>query len=1058
MVEEHLNALPSGHELGGYRIERILGAGGFGVTYLAEEISLGRPVAIKEYLPSGLATRREADLTVRPISESNEADYRWGLERFKQEAATLVNFDHPNIIRVHRYFEENGTAYLVMPWIDGETLDLLLSRAGALEEDAIRKILDPLLDGLARVHEAGFLHRDIKPGNILLRTDGTPVLIDFGAARQALGEHSQALTAVISDGYAPYEQYENGNEQGPSTDLYAVGAVLYRCIGGPRPISSPSRISARVSGLDDPLSPAARVAKRDYSETFLAAIDWALSVTQPERPQTVASFSAALAGTHEGTTKSKGSEATSATINVGRVPDRADPLRRPRSIKAPAAIAAIAAAIALILVAGGVGYWQWDAWKSREAAARALEQRHATARTLVKSARDKIRSAQAHIEAERYLEAREAATAAGADARKAIETAPDLQATEGLIEDVAALSKQVESAIAARVAQLLKDAQQHADRNAFTDAEAAIKRGAALLPEATEIATARRHLAMAKSARANALVADASAAIKKRELDRAEDLLAEAAKLAPGSSAVQDARTSLKEAKARFAEAERRRLATDPDEVLECDRLAGDPWDERRNKRVSVNSLPQHIRRGVAPPTDWRGMVVTACRTAIERYPSAPRFKYQLASAWFSDTSKRQQAISLLRDIAGQSYPAANARLGWLLWSNNPKTFPRAISRLEEAEPRYPAASFFLGVVYERDPEKRDLSKALGYFKKAYEQKVPGAAITVGQFYRDGKGVKKDYSQAAHWFRRAASLDDPDGAKSLATLHFERLGYDQELETKLGDVSLGTKGEIIVKDASLGRKKKNGNQANVIRVERIAIRRFDWSHWPPHALDIDFDGVSIKFRDGKDTKVKSFRSDLDTMGIKDLRLGHRVSYIYDQKAKALDITIWELRGDQFGSVRLAGRIVSIEEPALLLIAPASVDFSKLSSGALARLSLTLDNRGGLKRFIALYAKQNGQEPKALKRHMRDQLRAARKNWPGPFGRSVTDAAIKFLDQGGQLSLSATPAYPVPFLRFTELSSVFSDLSPQKLDSLGREFNIRVEVRPPKAPLDPVSRQ
>ena len=290
MDQEHRNALPVGHDLEGYRIEGILGVGGFGVTYLATEQALGRKVALKEYLPAGLAMRSNDDMSVRPISHGDIKDYYWGLERFRQEAETLVNFHHPNIVAVHRFFECNGTAYLVMQFVEGQSLDQILTRQRVLPEPELMRFVLPILDGLEEVHRVGFLHRDVKPANIYLRTDGTPILLDFSAARQALTRTSVTLTAIVSDGYAPYEQYGSGGQLGPWTDIYGLGAVLYRCISGQRPTQAPDRLSAIVNGQRDPLPPASVVGHGRYNPALLNAIDQSMRVFEKDRPQTVAAL------------------------------------------------------------------------------------------------------------------------------------------------------------------------------------------------------------------------------------------------------------------------------------------------------------------------------------------------------------------------------------------------------------------------------------------------------------------------------------------------------------------------------------------------------------------------------------------------------------------------------------------------------------------------------------------------------------------------------------------------------------------------------------------------
>jgi serine/threonine protein kinase len=291
-----IHALPLGHEFDGYRILRILGAGGFGITYLAEEMSIGRRVAIKEYLPQSVAGRELNSLNVRPISTSVQQQFAAGLQRFRQEAQTLINFEHPNIVAVHRYVEANGTAYLVMQYVEGKPLDALLAGGKTLEESEIEEVIFPILEGLEQVHAARILHRDIKPSNIFIRMDGRPVLLDFGAARQAFGSQSKSVTAIVTEGYAPFEQYEGRGDQGPWTDIYGVGAVLYRCIAGDRPPPAPERISSRLDNAPDPMRPAREAGAGRYGPRLLAAIDRALGMTRQERPQNIAEFRRLLQG------------------------------------------------------------------------------------------------------------------------------------------------------------------------------------------------------------------------------------------------------------------------------------------------------------------------------------------------------------------------------------------------------------------------------------------------------------------------------------------------------------------------------------------------------------------------------------------------------------------------------------------------------------------------------------------------------------------------------------------------------------------------------------------
>ena len=287
-AQQPLNALPQGHRLQEYELVRVLGFGGFGMTYLGFDHHLDKAVAIKEYLPSDIATRTAAG-SVAPQASDFRGDFQWGLKRFVDEGRTLARFDHRHIIKVHRFFEAHDTAYIVMEYAEGETLSAFLERKGTLTEAELQAILYPLLDGLEVVHGADFLHRDIKPGNIVLRdADHSPVLLDFGAARQAIGEKSRSITVILTPGYAPFEQYSSRGHQGPWTDIYALGAVCYRALTGQVPDDATDRVR------NDPLIPVSQQCTGQASQAFLSAIDKALSVDEGDRPQSVGTWREAL--------------------------------------------------------------------------------------------------------------------------------------------------------------------------------------------------------------------------------------------------------------------------------------------------------------------------------------------------------------------------------------------------------------------------------------------------------------------------------------------------------------------------------------------------------------------------------------------------------------------------------------------------------------------------------------------------------------------------------------------------------------------------------------------
>ena len=284
------NAFPQGYRLQEYELVRVLGMGGFGMTYLAFDHNLNKGFAIKEYLPSDLATRR-TDHSVVPQADHYREDFDWGLARFVKEAQTLARFDHPHIVKVHRYFEAHGTAYIVMEYAEGETLEKFLGRKGTLEEAELKELLYPILDGLEEVHGEKILHRDIKPLNIVIRDeDGSPVLLDFGAARQAIGAKTRPISVIVTPGYAPIEQYSELGHQGPWTDIYGLGAVCYWALTGEVPDDAMERMQ------NDPLRPVSRRCAGRASASFLSAIDEALSVYAEDRPQTVAAWRKMLEG------------------------------------------------------------------------------------------------------------------------------------------------------------------------------------------------------------------------------------------------------------------------------------------------------------------------------------------------------------------------------------------------------------------------------------------------------------------------------------------------------------------------------------------------------------------------------------------------------------------------------------------------------------------------------------------------------------------------------------------------------------------------------------------
>lgn len=295
-MEQHRNSLQPGYQLHWYLVQKILGQGGFGITYLAQDTNLNQQVAIKEYLPVELAVR-EDHTSIHPVSGEHGEQFRWGLERFITEAQTLARFKHPNIVRVLTVFRENNTAYMVMEYEHGRPLHEILKGKKTISEQELKDILLPIMDGLKAVHAENFIHRDIKPPNIYIREDGSPVLLDFGSARQSLAEQTRTLTAMVSPGYAPFEQYvSNSKKQGPWSDIYGLGATLYRAVTGIAPPDSMNRSEAILHTGKDIFVPASEISAGNYSAQFLAAIDHAMAFRPEDRPQSISAWQAEIDG------------------------------------------------------------------------------------------------------------------------------------------------------------------------------------------------------------------------------------------------------------------------------------------------------------------------------------------------------------------------------------------------------------------------------------------------------------------------------------------------------------------------------------------------------------------------------------------------------------------------------------------------------------------------------------------------------------------------------------------------------------------------------------------
>ncbi|MCL2829665.1 MAG: serine/threonine protein kinase [Betaproteobacteria bacterium] len=286
MVQQVNCALPPGVGLDSYTIVRQLSLGGFSIVYLAVD-AVGTAVVIKEYLPNSLALRSEGKRCPN-VAPEHLAAFRYGMKCFFEEGRALARLSHPNVIRVLNFFRANDTVYMVMEYEEGRTLQEYIQKHKAvISENFIRSVFTRALNGLREVHSHKLLHLDLKPSNIYLRSDGTPVLLDFGAARQTLASDTPMLKPMYTPGFASPEHHKR-EHLGPWSDIYSIGATMYSCLAGAAPQAADARIER------DLLVPAAERWADTYSPHLLETIDWCLAINHLDRPQSVFALQKAL--------------------------------------------------------------------------------------------------------------------------------------------------------------------------------------------------------------------------------------------------------------------------------------------------------------------------------------------------------------------------------------------------------------------------------------------------------------------------------------------------------------------------------------------------------------------------------------------------------------------------------------------------------------------------------------------------------------------------------------------------------------------------------------------
>jgi TPR repeat protein/serine/threonine protein kinase len=734
MAAEYQHTLPVGIDVEQYEIKDVLGAGGFGITYKGWDNRLHRDVAVKEFLPVELAVRGKDDISVQPRDAKTRKEYTFGLKKFLEEARMLARFKEPNIVRVTNFLEANGTAYLVMDYEEGETLAQYLGRHHFLSEDHLNAIFIATLHGLRAVHDKSVLHRDIKPGNIYLRKDGTPILIDFGAARQALGEQTRSMTGIVTVGYAPFEQYSARGKQGPWTDLYALGATMYRCATGVSPSEAPERIAAIQEAEPDPLVPAAKAAKGRYDASLLSTIDWLLKPNRNDRPQNVDEVIDRLGEPptrrpdelptqrpDEPPTQRLDELPTERLAPEGQAPAPASqptPTRKRIAVKS--------AAVSAVLLLGGLGAFLWQA--SDQGRQRATEEAHVQRQQTIAVL---LGQADAELNSLQF-------------------TAPD--GDNALEKYQKVLELDVNNVRAKQGLRRLVD----------------------------------RYVALAKEAIAEGQWANAvdwyHKAVAQEDAQAQNNL---GAMYYNGWGVPKDSRKAVewyrKAAAQGYVSAQNNLgLAYElGDGVPKDDKKAVEWYLEAaaQGDTSAQTNLGAMYATGRGVPKDFSKAVEWYRKGALQGHARAQNNLGAMYYNGWGVPKDSRKAAKWYRKAAAQGDASAQNSLGifYELGDGVPKDYGEAINWYRKAAAQGdPRAQTNLGVKYEHGwGVRKNFKKALEWYRKAAAQRHPWAQFKLGEMYEHSRGVPKDLNKAVEWYHKAASQGDADAKAALARLGVE---------------------------------------------------------------------------------------------------------------------------------------------------------------------------------------------------------------------------------------------------------------------------------------------
>ncbi len=814
-----MQPLKPGSRIGSFNIKAALGVSNHGVIYLARDTVHIREVAIQEYFPRTLVERSPDGVRALAL-ESKDEIFEDGLTRFLQDARILAQIHDPYVARVIEYTETNGTAYLVMEYEAGQTLGNYLAKQPKLNDEDLHKVLVPMLKGLRIVHSEGLLHLDITPSNIFLRQNGPPVLIGFGSAGRTVEHENVSLDSRITPGYSPIELYHEGGNLGPWTDLYALGATIYRAISGVAPVDATKRVTAIAQGEEDPMVPAMEIGRGDYGTHVLGNIDWMLQPVISDRPESAGAVLGLLTTEHQSPQRStaaypqqKGLDPTSSQRDAAsyRLPYRS--LRQPKgNARAVAGLKKIRRPNGWV-VAGGIlsaiialALWQTrselnqpptadsgdraaettpdtasrrpqdpksattpaideavqfgrDDDDLRAAAFRELEQEQKQIEALLTSARE-------HIESERLVFPPE--DNALSDFRAILNLDPDnVDAKEGIDRIVT---------------RLVEDARASFDREQLREAETQLDEIEYIQSGRADVAVLRQEI----RAYRNRLEEDERAAELRREQEVSERRRRIADLLARAESAERDERLTAPEDDNAYYYY---RKIQELDEA-NAQALAG----LKRVRRL----LLDRVGHAVINDDFERGEALLAAATAIEADAETVellRTQLQARRKALEQEKQRLQQEAELRKRQTLEQTQARRRQQQRLKSGIDAYYRgeydeafRLLNPLAEGDD--PRAQFRVGVMYnlgrgvEQDAEiaQRLIRKALPTIQDAATSGEAWAQADLGYLYEDGLVVAKNDAEAVRWYRLAAEQGYAGAQTNLGVMYANGTGIEQDLD------------------------------------------------------------------------------------------------------------------------------------------------------------------------------------------------------------------------------------------------------------------------------------